>query len=88
MPYEIEFRRRSNGQTVKLIPFYSFGEFQKAKQEIIQRHGLQEIVYGRRRTEKRYAKHPHGLTGVVMITRENNTRPETRAIVEAARLFE
>lgn len=86
--YEVIFKRRNNGQIVAVIPFESFSQFQKAKEQIIQRHNLQEIKYGHRKTEKRYAKHPHGLTGAVMITRENNTRPETRAIVEAARLFE
>ena len=84
--YEIEFLRRSNGQKVGVVPFTDFDEFRRAVVELINTHGLKQIPL-KRMNEKRYAIHPHGQDGIVVVTREVTTKPKTRAMELANRLF-
>ncbi len=84
--YEIEFKRRSNGQKVDVVAFTDFGEYRRTVVELINTHGLKQIPL-KRLNEKRYAVHPHGQDGIVIVTREVTTKPKTRAIELANRLF-
>lgn len=84
--YEIEFLRRSNGQKVGVVHFTEFDEYRRTVVELINTHGLQQIPL-KRMNEKRYAIHPHGQDGIVVVTREVTTKPKARALEIAARLF-
>ena len=84
--YEIEFLRRTNGQKVGTIPFQDFDDYRRTVIELINTHGLKQIPLNRL-NEKRYAVHPHGQDGIVVVTREITTKPKTRALELANRLF-
>lgn len=84
--YEIEFIRRSNGQKVGVVHFYDFDDYRRTVVELVKTHGLQQIPL-KRINEKRYAVHPHGQDGIVVVTREITTKPKTRALELAGRLL-
>ena len=84
--YEIEFLRRYNGQKVGVVHFTEFDDYRRTVVELINTHGLKQIPLNRL-NEKRYAVHPHGQDGIVVVTREITTKPKTRALELANRLF-
>ncbi len=84
--YEIEFKRRYNGQKVGVVAFTDFGEFRRTVIELINTYGLKQIPLNRL-NEKRYAVHPHGQDGIVVVTREITTKPKARALELAGRLL-
>lgn len=84
--YEIEFLRRSNGQKVGLVSFTEFDDYRRTVIELVKSHDLKQIPLNRI-NEKRYAVHPHGQDGIVVVTREVTTKPKTRVLELANRLF-
>jgi hypothetical protein len=84
--YEIEFRRRSNGETIALIAFYSETEFNKTIAELIQKFNLRKLLWSRK-NEERYAVRMYARTGVVVVFRHHCIRPSVRAMIEAERLL-
>jgi len=87
MGYEIEFVRRSNGQKVGMVPFTDFDEYRRTVVELVNKYNLKLIPYGKRLSEKRYAIHPHGQDGIVVVAREITSRPKMRVLELAQRLF-
>jgi hypothetical protein len=84
--YEIEYRRRQNGETIAVVSFYSEGDFRRTLGSLIQQFNLKRLPPSKK-NEERYAIRKHSRVGVVIIARHHTVRPSVRATVEAGRLL-
>jgi hypothetical protein len=86
--YELEIRRRRNGETIEVIPFLSRKAWDEARDKIISKYGLQRLRGSKRRDgEDRYGGFDENTYDFILVSRTVSMRPEVRALAAARRAF-
>jgi hypothetical protein len=86
--YELEIRRRQNGETIEVISFLKKSAWEEARDIIIHRYELELLPpSGRRPGETRFGGFDEHNYDYVLVARQVGVRPKIRALKAARRAF-
>lgn len=86
--YELEIRRRQNGETVEVIAFLKRTSWEETRDMIIHRYDLEPLPSNKRRPgEARFGGFQEHNYDYILVARQVGVRPKIRALKAARRAF-